>query len=78
MYSDFYELFVKANPKLPKEKAQVEANIVWSSLKVGKNIDIDLYHREMTRLRALVKKKSDHVGFFVETQNTKISPCHHK
>ena len=42
MYSDFYDLFVKANPKLPKEKAQVEANIVWSSLKVGKNIDIDL------------------------------------
>ena len=75
MYSDFYELFVKANPKLLKEKAQVEANIVWSSLKVGKNIDIDLYHREMTRLRALVKKNQTMLDFLLKPKTQKSLPA---
>ena len=76
MYSDFYDLFVKANPKLPKEKAQVEANIVWNSLKVGKKIDIDLYRGEMTRLGALViKKKQTMLDFLLKPTTQKSLPA---
>ena len=57
MYQDFYDLFVKANPKIPKNTMQAEANKVWSSLKEGKKVNPDLYRIEMTRLQSLVTSK---------------------
>ena len=60
MYWDLYNLYVKAHPEYPKEKCQNEVNAQWRAMKQnGKDVDLELYNREITCLENKLNKKKN-------------------
>ena len=60
MYWDLYNLYVKAHPEYHKEKCQNEVNAQWRAMKQnGKDVDLELYNREIMCLENKLNKKKN-------------------